>query len=359
MGNGRTVLWWGRSEPEYARNQTLRRCLIEAEFKLLDFRPRISAVGDIEASLQVRSPVELVWVPCFRQRDLAAARRWSRRRGVPLVFDPLISTYDKQVHEREKFAAEGIRARRLLKWERQLFASADMLLADTNAHAQYFHQTHGVPEDRIHVVPLCADEALFRPLKRGRAPGSQLQVLFFGSYIPLQGPQVIVDAANLYRGPQVQWCLVGDGPLRAACQSRVQKRTQVRFEDWVPYNMLPARIAEADIVLGIFGSTPKAARVVPNKLCQALACGRPVVSRVTPAIPEELGRQDDTGLFLVPPTDPKALADAVAMLAGTPGTLKQHGQRASETYSRYFSASRVTAALRSMMRHLSDRTAPK
>jgi glycosyltransferase involved in cell wall biosynthesis len=359
LGNGRTVLWWGRSDPEYARNQTLRRCLIEADYQLLDFRPRISAAGDIEASLRVRSPVELVWVPCFRQRDLAAARRWSHRRGVPLVFDPLISAYDKQVYERQKSAPESIKAKRLLEWERQLFSSVDMLLADTSAHAEYFHQTHGVPEDRVHVVPLCADEALFRPLKQRRTPGGPLQVLFFGSFIPLQAPQVIVEAANLNQRPQVLWCLVGDGPLRNDCVSRSQSVARLRFEDWVPYETLPARIADADIVLGIFGSTPKASRVVPNKLCQALACGRPVVTRLTPAIPQELARQSDTGLFFVPPSDPRALADAVSALASTPAALKHHGQRASETYSRYFSSNRVAVALRSMLKRLFHRAATK
>jgi glycosyltransferase involved in cell wall biosynthesis len=351
-GRDRTILWWGRSEAEYPRNETVRRCLIEADYKLLDFRPRVSAAGDIEASLRVRSPVALVWVPCFRQRDLAAARRWSHRRGVPLVFDPLISAYDKQVFEREKFPADGIRAARLLNWERRLFASADMLVADTCAHAEYFHRTHGVPEERIHVVPLCAEEALFRPLKPRPSAGRRLQVLFFGSFIPLQGAQVIVEAANLKQGPQVDWCLLGNGPQKEACVSRAQEGAPIRFENWVPYENLPARIADADIVLGIFGSTPKAARVVPNKLCQALACGRPVVTRATPAIPEELARQGDSGLILVPPSDPRALADAVAALAGAPAELTHLGRRASETYSRYFSAGRVAAALGSMMERI-------
>lgn len=307
----------------------------------------------------MRSPVALVWVPCFRQRDLAAARRWSRRRGVPLVFDPLISAYDKQVNEREKFAADSIRGTRLLKSERELFNSADMLLADTVAHAEYFHRTHGVPEDRIHVVPLCADESLFRPLEQHRPPERRLQVLFFGSFIPLQGPRTIVDAANLNLRPHVQWCLVGNGPLKEACVSRAQKGAPIRFEDWVPYDTLPARIADADIVLGIFGGTAKAARVVPNKLCQALACGRPVVTRVAPAIPEELVRRGDSGLFLVPPSDPRALADMVAALSRTPAELTHHNQRARETYSRYFSADRVAAALGAMMERLFERAAAK
>lgn len=345
LGKGQTILWWGRSDLEYARNRTLRRCLIDAGFRLLDFRPHISAFGDLEAARFVRSPVDLVWVPCFRQRDVAAARRWCSRHNVPLLFDPLISAYDKQVFEREKFSRSGFRAKRLLAWERELFACADMILADTEAHARFFHQMHAVPENDIRVVPLCADEELFRPLEPSSERTGPLQVLFFGSFIPLQGPQVIVDAANLYRGPPVRWCLVGDGPLRASCQHRVKTGTEIQFEDWIPYQALPARIAEADIVLGIFGNTPKAERVVPNKLCQALAIGRPVVTRASPAISERLGRLEDTGLFVIPPTDPVMLANTIARLAQTPSALEELGKRANETYFRYFSSNRVSDAL--------------
>jgi glycosyltransferase involved in cell wall biosynthesis len=301
--------------------------------------------------------VDLVWVPCFRHRDLAAARRWSARRGIPLIFDPLISAYDKQIFEREKLAVEGVKARRLLEWEQRLFSCADLLLADTNAHAEFFNQTHGVPDDRIRVVPLCADEDLFRPLQRRSAQDGPLQILFFGSFIALQGPEVIIDAANTYQGPAVRWCLVGDGPLRDACRSRAKPRAQVQFEDWIRYESLPARIADADIVLGIFGGTPKAGRVVPNKLCQALACGRPLVTRATKAIPKELAGQEDTGLFLVPPANPQAIADAVATLANARGSLERHGKRANETYWRHFSSGLAAAALNSTLRDLFERRA--
>ncbi len=340
---------------EYARNRTLRRCLSDAGFRLLDFRPHVSAFGDLEAARRARSPVDLVWVPCFRQRDLAAARRWCSRHNAPLLFDPLISAYDKQVFEREKFPRSGFRAKRLLAWESKLFACSDMILADTEAHARFFHQIHGVPENNIRVVPLCADEELFRPLKRSRERTGTVQVLFFGSFIPLQGPQVIVDAANLYRGPPVRWSLVGEGPLRASCQHRVQTGTDIQFEDWIPYQALPARIAKADIVLGIFGNTPKADRVVPNKLCQALAIGRPVVTRASPAISECLGRPEDTGLFLIPPADPVTLADTIAALAQTPNALEELGKRANETYFRCFSSKRVYTALTSAVADLLNR----
>jgi glycosyltransferase involved in cell wall biosynthesis len=330
----------------------LRRCLSDAGYRIVDFRPHISFLGDVEAELRLKTQGSLVWVPCFRQRDLRAARRFSTRRQVPLVFDPLISAYDKQVFERGKISEDSTRARRLRQRERQLFALADLVLADTEGHAEFFRDALEVSEQRIRVVPMSADEALFQPTQANAARGDAVEVLFFGSFIPLQGPEVIVEAANRYQGPPVRWRLLGDGPLLAACRARVRSGVPIEFEEWLPYRALPARIAQADIVLGIFGNTPKSSRVVPNKVCQALACGRPLVTRASPAYAKELRAQADSGITWVPPDDPDALARAVAGLASAPQTLRDQGARAHASYRAYFSTERVAYALSSALASL-------
>ena len=348
----KTVLWWGRSDPEYARNRILRRCLVDAGFCVLDFRPKISAIGDLEARLHVRTPVDLVWVPCFRHRDVAAARRWADRKGLPLVFDPFISAYDKQVFERGKLAANKRRAWKLLRWEKQLFDLADVILADTNMHAEFFNRTLGVADARIHLVPLCADEDLFKPEPKVSVTSELVEVLFFGSFIPLQGPKVIVEAANRCPSPNIRWTLLGGGPLLKSCKREAAGNSRVAFEKWIPYETLPARIACADIVLGIFGDTPKAARVVPNKFCQALACARPVITRKSPVFPDGLVQSKDTGITWIPPADPEALCQAVVHLAASSQDLETLGHKALQSYKRYFSAARVSDSVRRVVNEL-------
>lgn len=344
------VLWWGRFDPDYSRNRILRQAYRALGWTVADFHPLLSAVADLQARLQ-RLPIpDLVHVPCFRQRDIAAARRYSVRHGIPLIVDPLISAYDKQVYERTKFGPESQRARQLLHSEQRLLQSADVLLADTHEHARYFSATLGVAEHKIHIVHVGAEEPLFSPAPPAAlALKDGLEILFYGSFLGLQGPTTIIEAARLYAGAPVRWHFVGNGPLLAECRARAQGLSNVVFEDWLPYAQLPDRIRRADILLGIFGTTEKSGRVIPNKIYQALACGKPVVTRHAPAYPKELLKNNASGMTWVAPGDGRALAEAVATLAHQPERLPALGAAARATYEKYFSAATIMQELRSAL----------
>lgn len=342
----RTVLWWGRFDADYSRNRILRSILKELGWQVLDFHPRYSQLANWEARFKHIPKPDLVWVPCFRQRDLAAASRWAKSKNVPLLFDPLISAYDKQVFERRKIQEGSAKAARLLKWEQQLFQSADILLADTREHARFFIDTLGVRREKVHVVFVGAEEALFKP---GPAPekqaGEPLEALFYGSFIPLQGASVIIEAARQYQGPPLRWTLIGAGPELAACKRAAQGLTNVSFEPWMDYAKLPERIRRADILLGVFGATPKAGRVIPNKAFQALACGKPVVTRQAAAYPEELVDAVGLGIVWVPKGDATALAETLTELTSNPGPLSMLGLQARSTFEGFFSESAIKESL--------------
>lgn len=354
--SGRTALWWGRFNPEYSRNRVLRRSLVEAGWRVVDFHPRLSMAAAIEAALRGVARPDLVWVPCFRQRDLAAASRFARRHGVPLLFDPLISAWDKQVFERGKYAEGSAGSERVKAWESRLFRAADLVLADTEGHAQFFAESFGVPRDRLAVVPVGA-EARFHPAPLRPRDDRPLQVLFYGSFIGLQGPQWIVEAARVYAGPAVTWHLLGEGPELADCRRRAdgvetvvfeawpELPAEQRHEPWRRFADLPKRIHRADILLGVFGTSAKAGRVIPNKVFQALASGRPVITRAAEAYPAALRDMAEPGIAWVAPGDPQALADAVARWAEAPDRLDALGAAAAESYERYFGNHVVNGAL--------------
>ena len=346
---GRRVLWWGRFDPDYSRNRVLRQAYRELGWTLIDFHPRVSALGDLEAALRRPAPADLVHVPCFRQRDVLAAARFARRHRLPLLFDPLISAFDKQLFERRKLAPGSWLAQRLLRREQRQFAVADRVLADTAEHARFFADALRVERDKLHVVYVGAEESLFTPAPQQHTPNDPLELLFYGSFIPLQGPQVIVEAARLYRGPAVRWTLLGNGPLKAECRRRAAGLANVAFADWLPYEELPARIRRADILLGVFGDTPKAQRVIPNKVFQSLACGMPLVTEAAPAYPAALKAQRDSGIHWVAAGDSAGLAAKVAMLAAAPTGLHADGLRARRSFDEFFSQRAIVDQLRAAL----------
>jgi glycosyltransferase involved in cell wall biosynthesis len=122
----------------------------------------------------------------------------------------------------------------------------------------------------------------------------------------------IVEAAK--KLPEAKFRLVGSGRELEACisQCKILKIENVEFVPMVPFETVNAYINEATICLGIFGETQKAQLVIPIKVYEALAVGKPVITSNTPAIRELLTHGED--VFLCDPADSDALARAIQSL---------------------------------------------
>lgn len=235
--------------------------------------------------------------------DLAAARRVAR--GRPVVFNPLVSLHDTLVGDRGRFRHGSPAAHVLRLADRRAFRRADVVVADTDAQAAFFREEFGLASDTVEVCFVGAEDRLFRP---GPPPRVPFHALFVGKLIPLHGLATILEAAAL--APEIPFRIVGGGQLEPLLAARPANVTWV---PWIEYEELPHAIHAAGCALGIFGSGDKAARVIPNKAFQALACGRPLVTADTPAARELL--VDGANALLVPPGDAEAIAAAVRRLA--------------------------------------------
>ena len=236
--------------------------------------------------------------------DVPVARRIAR--GRPVLFNPLVSLHETLVEDRGRFAAGSAAARTLRRIDRSALRHADLVVADTEENARHLAALAGLERERVAVCFVGAEERLFRPGWQRREP---FHALFVGKLIPLHGLETILAAARL--APELPFRVVGSGQLEPLLDGRPPNVERV---DWVEYERLPAELGRAGCALGVFGTSAKAARVIPNKAFQALACGVPLVTADTPAA-RELLRQGESAL-LVPPGDPEALAVALRRLAG-------------------------------------------
>jgi len=337
------VLYFGTYDRAYPRNAQVISCLRRAG---VEVRERHEAVWDgrrdgwragatdairlaaAEARL-LRAPREhfdAVIVGYPGHFDLPAARRAAR--GAPVVFNPLVSLADTFVDDRARFRPGSPAARGLTAVDRRAFRAADLVVCDTQAHAVHLAELARLDPARVAVCFVGAEERLFRP---GWAPDEPFTCLFVGKLIPLHGLETILEAARL--APELPFRIVGSGQLDALLVGRTPN---VEHVPWVEYDRLPNELHRAGCALGIFGTSGKTSRVIPNKAFQALACGTPLVTADTPAARELLA--DGESALLVPPGDAHALASALRRLATEPelaqrlsgGGLAAYREHASE-----------------------------
>ena len=354
------VLYFGTYERDYPRNAQVISCLrgagvevVERHATLWERRKHkwslglgaMARVAVKETRLLVgrKGAFDVMIVGYPGHFDMPTARRIAGRR--PLVFNPLVSLWDTLVGDRERFAPGSRAAGVLRQIDRIAFRRADLVVADTEQNARFFAECFALPRDRIEVALVGAEDQVFRP-------GWQLQrmfeVLFVGKLIPLHGLETILGAARLL--PDVPFRIVGSGQLDSLL---VDPPTNVEWVPWIEYAQLPAAIQAAGCALGVFGTSDKAGRVIPNKAFQALACGTPLVTSDTAAARELL--TDGQDALLVPPGDAGALAAAIRRLAGDPALARHLGDGGRATYEARASEEVLGRQWRAMLESLLTR----
>ncbi len=258
------------------------------------------AAAEVRLRRRPREQFDAVVVGYPGHLDLGAARRVAR--GRPMVFNPLVSLADTLVEDRGRFRPRGLAARALRTIDRRAFRAADLVVSDTAANAELFAS---LGAQRVEVCFVGAEERIFLP--GWWTPPEEFTALFIGKLIPLHGLETILAAARL--APELRFRIVGSGQLGRLLDDRP---ANVEHVPWVDYEQLPRELHRASCALGIFGTSDKAARVIPNKAFQALACGTPLVTADTPAARELL--RDGESALLVPLGDPDALAAALRRL---------------------------------------------
>ena len=333
----RAVAYFGTYDPVYPRNAVLIAGLRELGVEVFELQAPLPALtaaqmttprgaarlagGILEAHARLlarqrrRLEIDAVVVGYPGHFLVPFGRALAVFRGARLVFDPLVSLWDTFAGDRDLIAAGGWKAAGVRAVDRAAFALPSLVLADTWAHAAYYQAEFALPRGKLAVVPVGALPAPWatggaRPLEHGEP----LIVFQYGKWSPLHGAQTVLAAAELLRAEPFRFVLAGEGQLSGALHAQIAGRglTNVEWLGALSPAELRSHTLAADICLGVFGGSDKAARVVPNKVYDALACGRPVVTAGTPGARELLHDGEDA--LLTPAADAAALAAALRRL---------------------------------------------
>jgi glycosyltransferase involved in cell wall biosynthesis len=308
------ILYVGSYKPTYPRNKVFIDGLRKNGASVVECNERSHGILKYLRLalrlLRLRGTYDVMLVGFSGQEVMFIAWMCS---SAPIVFDVFTSHYMGYVLDREYFKSGSIRAkiyRFLDRWSCRL---ADAIVLDTNAHIDFFVHELRLPREKFHRIFLGANTDLHYPRAR-QCDNSMFTVLFWGGFIPLQGTEIIIDAAKLLRKENIRFILIGDGQNRKRDiqEARQNNLANIEFPGKISDEQLVNYIRDADICLGAFSDGIKADITIQNKIFETLASRKPLITMRTTALNELL--LDGTHYCACRRADSRDLSDKIIQL---------------------------------------------
>jgi glycosyltransferase involved in cell wall biosynthesis len=178
------------------------------------------------------------------------------------------------------------------------------------------HRDHGVPLERMHVVPVGVDPELFRPMADvARVPGRLVTTA--SADVTMKGLAFLLEAMAKLRTERddLHLTVIGrkkEGGASARKIDELGLADAVEFITGVSDERIVELYAEAELAV-----VPSLYEGFSLPAIEAMSCGVPLVATTGGALPEVVGADDDTAL-LVPPGDADALAARIRGALGDP-----------------------------------------
>lgn len=232
-----------------------------------------------------------------------------RASGGKVTIDFFISVYDTLVNDRKKIKAGTAAAEFAKRLDRKTLLAADVIIVDTKAHGRYFVEELGAVESKLKVIYLEADKSVYYPRERSSSGRDVKTVLYFASMLPLQGVEVVLEAAYLMRDMHnIKFIIIG--PVKTKL-----KQDNITYIDWLLQNDLADAIADADLCLaGHFNAViGKASRTIPGKAFIYKAMNKPMILGDNPAN-RELFDESQEGVGFCKMGDADSLKSAITAM---------------------------------------------
>jgi len=192
-----------------------------------------------------------------------------------IINDFFISNYDTYVYDRKKITNKNPRAwwKYFQDWFN--FRYSKYLLSDTMVHFKYWERLFGKFKGKHFVLPVLADTNIYYPIEK-TIDKENVKILFYGSFIPLHGIDVILKAFSLMEKNNINFeaTIIGKGqiyPVMKELYTSLNLKNVTMDGEFIEEKQLSEIIRQNDIVLGIFGNSEKARSVIPNKVYQSTA----------------------------------------------------------------------------------------
>jgi glycosyltransferase involved in cell wall biosynthesis len=224
--------------------------------------------------------------------------------------------------------------------QRLAYRAAHAVVANSSAAADQLRR-EGVPAQRIRTIPNGVDCTIFSPAVRDGGDSRAIRrIVTVANLRPEKGHDTLIAAAArvIDRQPDVEFDIVGDGPLRASLVRQVNLRgLRSKFRFLGEREDVPAILAASDLFV-----LPSRSEACPNGVLEAMAAGLPTIATRVGGVPELI--TDGVSGVLVEPDAPDALAAAMVDLMDRPHFAFALGRAARDAAGRRFSFDRMVAS---------------
>lgn len=321
----------GLQRPDYIRSITLRagaeRAGIPLEEVTLRGEGRGIRLGALRPALAAirRADVVVVTYPAYKV--VHAVALLARLSGAAVVLDSYVSIVDTKADRGRSRLVLGLA--RLL--ERLAVRLVHVVVMDTPEGAELVRARTGRPPGSVGVLGVAS---VLDPPDTPAPAGERTRVLWYGHGQAMSGIPTIAAAMAtvLDATDDVELVVVcRDRPALGDVEALAARHPRrVTVHHGLPLDELHDELRRSDLALGVFGASPKAGTVVPNKVADALCAGLPVITRAGPAV----GDLASDAVVLVAPEDPAALADAILELHREPADARRRRREVAAELAR-------------------------
>lgn len=204
----------------------------------------------------------------------------------------------------------------------------------------------GIPSDKIVYIPNWVDTNFIRPLPKQNNPfrvKHQLEdkfvVLYSGNIALTQGLETVIQAAGFLQDiPEIAFVIAGEAE---ALEELQQIRDQYQAHNVLliplePREKLPEMLSAANVGL-VVQKKGVTAFNLPSKIPVLLASGCAIIASVPDTGTAKQAVLKSGGGVVVPPEEPKALADSILELYKQPEKVQILGQQGRKYAEEYYS----------------------